>query len=80
MLPRRRSDLVLALSEPDEVRRRSWRQGELLFVRHSGEGDIVVVVTLSSEPENDIDAPRTWVVTAYVSGNAPLSEVLWIAQ
>jgi len=78
VLPPRRSDLALARSEPDEVRRRSWRPGELLFVRHSAEGDIVVVVTLSNEPGNDIDPPRTWVVTAYLSENAPLSEVLWI--
>lgn len=45
MLPSRRNDLLLALAEPDEVRRRSWRLEELLFVRHSGEGDVVVVVT-----------------------------------
>jgi hypothetical protein len=78
MLPSRRNDLLLALAEPDEVRRRSWRLDELLFVRHCEEGDVVVVVTVSDESENDADPPRVWVVTAYVSTSAPLSEVLWI--
>jgi hypothetical protein len=78
LLPGRRSDLAATLADPDEVRVRTWRPGELIFVRAVHESELVVVVTIEGEPVNDADPPRAFVATAYVSENPPASAVVWV--
>lgn len=77
VLPGRLELVQRSLSDPDEVRSRSWRPSQLLFVRHIAEFEFSVVATIEDEPSNVVDAPRTWVVTAYVSESPPLSTVVW---
>lgn len=77
LLPERRSDLAATLSEPDEVRVRTWRPDELIFVRAVHEREFVVVVTIEAEPIDDSDPRRAFIVTAYVAENPPASAVIW---
>jgi hypothetical protein len=78
LLPGRRSDLAATLADPDEVRVRAWRPGELIFVRAVQERELVVVVVIEAEPVSDADSPRAFIATAYVAENPPASAVLWI--
>jgi hypothetical protein len=68
-----------ALSEPNEVRRRSWRPDELMFLAPSrgSSRELTVVVVVEDEPAGGEDSGRLWIVTAYLTRTAPVSEVLW---
>ena len=78
LLPGRRSDLAATLSDPDEVRVRTWRPDELIFVRAVHQREFVIVVTIDAEPVSDSDPPRTFIATAYLAENPPVSAVIWI--
>jgi len=79
------SELVgLTALAPDSVQARAWAPGELLLVRRfddlPGEPHIVVVVVLG-EPPNDVDPPRNWIVTAYLSYEDSVpGDVIWQAN
>jgi len=77
VLPSVREVIAAALYDPDQVRNRPWRPGELLFVKRTEEGDVVVVVTLDDDPVDDQRPPRTWVVSAFPTRVEPLSAILW---
>jgi len=76
-------DPVRAVAEvllrPDEVRGRAVYRQEFLFVKALVEGyPFVVVVVVESEPRDDAEPPRLWVVTSYPTHDNPaMGDVLW---
>ena len=74
------STVAIVLREPDEVRRRSTYRDELLFIREfeGSEFPFVVVVVVESEPRNDQESHRYWVVTVYADEDEPaMGDVVW---